>query len=1057
MPFRSLRLLPRPCHFSPVATAELRSSLEKFAAFARSLHGDEKSEAQGFLERFFRALGHEGVMEAGATFEFRIAKKPGTAQLELIQGEGARAKGGKKFADLLWPERVLIEMKSRGAKLERHYDQAFDYWTHIVPHRPPYVILCNFDEFWIYDFNQQLFDPVERVSLRELSDRATAFNFLLPHAQKPHFGNNRVEVTRKAADTFAEVFRKIIARGEDRTRAQRFILQLLVSVVAEDLGLLPGEIVTSLLADCVEKPADSYDLLGGLFRQMASAEKARGGRYADVAYFNGGLFAIVDPIELKHGEAYALHEAAQHNDWSLVKPEIFGTLFQHSMGEKARHALGAHFTHEFDIHKVVGPTIVRPWRERMDAAGKDPDKLRAVLDALRCFRVLDPACGSGNFLFVAYREIKRLERDLLLRLHQALKAERAKGIRRERGPEELTSAVSIRQFFGMDIDPFAVELTKVTLMLAKELEIREAARFGESEGIFFREAPLPLDNLDANILCADALFTEWPAADVIIGNPPYLGSRYLAKEHGYDYANKIYARFPGVPKMADFCTHWFRLAHDALQPCTAQNLCAGRAGLVGTNTIRQNESREASLDYIVENGGVITEAISTQVWSGDAAVHVSIVNWLKASGSTKKWGARAPSPAVSGAPPETSDAAGEPAGNDVPRVPESPAGAPGTAGGAPALPDARRSSFRLTFQRGDSVDSPWETHELPVINPALSIGTDVTGARVLAANEKAKKCYTGQNPVNAGFFLTPEEAADMIRADARNREVIFPYMIGRDLVEDYGPTRWIIDFAKRDQFAARSYALPWTRVQERVMPVVLAKAEAEKKAQGKEVTRYTRIAARWWQFYDYRPGTIAAINSVPRWIALSRTSKRPIFEFISQQIHADSKLMVFAFADDYSFGILSSELHWQWTLARGGTLESRPCYTSDTIFDTYPWPQKPKRGEIAEVAAAAVALRTLRREVMAAHGWSLRELYRTLDEPGDNPLRTAHARLDTAVRAAYAMPKTADPLAFLLALNLDLAAKESAGEKITPPGLALPEKVCAALITQDCIGVPEPS
>ena len=105
-------------------------------------------------------------MEAGATFEFRIAKKPGTAQLELIKGDGTAAKGGKKFADLLWPERVLIEMKSRGAKLERHYDQAFDYWTHIVPHRPPYVILCNFDEFWIYDFNQQLFDPVERVSLR---------------------------------------------------------------------------------------------------------------------------------------------------------------------------------------------------------------------------------------------------------------------------------------------------------------------------------------------------------------------------------------------------------------------------------------------------------------------------------------------------------------------------------------------------------------------------------------------------------------------------------------------------------------------------------------------------------------------------------------------------------------------------------------------------------------------------------------------------------------------------------------------------------------------------
>ena len=123
----------------------------------------------------------------------------------------------------------------------------------------------------------------------------------------------------------------------------------------------------------------------------------------------------------------------------------------------------------------------------------------------------------------------------------------------------------------------------------------------------------------------------------------------------------------------------------------------------------------------------------------------------------------------------------------------------------------------------------------------------------------------------------------------------------------------------------------------------------------------------------------------------------------------------------------------------------------------FPWPQKPKRAEIAEVAAAAVALRTLRREVMAANGWSLRDIYRTLDEPGDNPLRTAHARLDTAVRAAYAMPKAADPLAFLLALNLSLAEKERGGETITPPGVPLADVERAAFITGDCVRDAEPT
>ena len=423
------------------------------------------------------------------------------------------------------------------------------------------------------------------------------------------------------------------------------------------------------------------------------AGEAGGGELDD---FNGGLFAVVDPVELKHAEAHELHESALRNDWSQVKPEIFGTLFQQSMdaGEKPgtrdeRHAFGAHFTSEFDIQKVVGPTIVRPWRERIEACGKDKARLRAALDDLRRFRVLDPACGSGNFLFVAYREMKRLERDLLARLQRA----GAGGT--------FTSGVLLSQFYGLDVLPFAAELAKVTLMLAKELEIREARAFGQSEDLFIEEKALPLENLDANILCADALFTPWPAADAIIGNPPYLGSRYLAKEHGYDYARKLHAHFPGVPKMADFCTHWFRLAHDALPP-------GGRAGLVGTNTIRQNEGREASLDYVVKNGGVITEAVSTQVWSGEAAVHVSIVNWEKASEAEPPGSTRVPR-VGDGVPPSRTSTAVE-KGN---------ASSPENAEGSPLRRDAATNTrdacaprtCRLTFQRGDSVDSPWETFE----------------------------------------------------------------------------------------------------------------------------------------------------------------------------------------------------------------------------------------------------------------------------------------------------------------------------------------------------------
>ena len=181
---------------------DLKNALSEFVRFAQTLRGDEKSEAQTFLDHFFRAFGHKGAIEAGATFEFRVAKKPGSPQLELIQGNGAptKTKGGKKFADLLWPDRVLIEMKGRGEKLERYYDQLFDYWSHIVPKRPPYAILCNFDEFWIYDFNTQLFDPVDRVALPRVAESWRAFAYMLPHKHEPKFDNEKdSENIRRAA------------------------------------------------------------------------------------------------------------------------------------------------------------------------------------------------------------------------------------------------------------------------------------------------------------------------------------------------------------------------------------------------------------------------------------------------------------------------------------------------------------------------------------------------------------------------------------------------------------------------------------------------------------------------------------------------------------------------------------------------------------------------------------------------------------------------------------------------------------------------------------------
>lgn len=937
-----------------------------FVQYYQLLSGDEKGEAHVFCDRLFKAFGHEGYKEAGAKLEQRVKGKDKHT----------------KFADLVWQSRVLIEMKSRGEKLERHYRQAFEYWLQLVPHRPKYVILCNFDEFWIYDFDLLLEEPMDKVALVDLPKRYTALNFLFPEEKKPLFGNDRVQVTRAAADKVATVFNGLVGRGEQREVAQRFILQSVVAMFSEDSGLLPKGLFTSLLKDC-EAGASSYDLIGGLFRQMNDPTLARGGRYQGVPYFNGGLFRVVDPVELQADEIAALLEAADE-DWSRVQPVIFGSLFEGSMDKKERHAYGAHYTSEADIQKIVLPTIVRPWQQKIEKA-ETWAELEALHNELQAFRVLDPACGSGNFLYVAYRELKHIEAELLTKMH---------GFKQKGKGMAIGSKLSTKQFFGLDNNPFAVELAKVTLMLAKELALGESKNLvgADQEQMWFeREEALPLDNLDENILCADALFSEWPKADAIIGNPPYQAKNKMQKELGAGYMTKLRAAYSDIPGRADFCVYWFRKAHDQLP-------ANGRAGLVGTNTVRQNYSREGGLDYIVANGGTITEAVSTQVWSGDAAVHVSIVNWIKGKLAGKK---------------------------------------------------------RLYTQKGDSTDSPWESLELDEINSSLSSGLDVSGAKVVRANAKSPVCYQGQTHGHKGFLLTPAEAKEMAKDEA-SKPAIHPYLTGDDLLGQVGsqPSRYSIDLNHCDDvISAGRYGKAFEHVKELVLPTIETNAIEERQETGKENGPRQLHLKRWWKFWRSRPELIVSTQALQRYIVCSRVTKRPIFEFVSPAIRPNDSMVAFALPDDYSFGVFQSDVHWEWFKARCSTLKGDFRYTSDTVFDTFPWPQKPSEEAVRSVAGAAVALRSLRHRLMKEMGGTLRDLYRSLDLPGQNPLRDAQNALDTAVRAAYGMKSEEDVLAFLLKLNLALAAKEEKGEEIVgpglPPGIGNPRE----FVSEDCVRV----
>lgn len=975
--------------------------LQTFVQWAQQhITGDEKGQAQIFLDRLFQAFNQPGCLDVGGTAEFRIRKS---------KEDG----GGTAFADYVWKPIVLIEMKRRGEDLSRHFRQAFDYWTRLVPGRPRYVVLCNFDEFWIYDFESQMDSPVDKLALADLPKRYGPLGFLFPTPERPVFGNDHEAVTREAADRLATCFHKLIRRKDvDRDTARRFILQMLVALFAEDIGLLDKYLVVRLLEDC-KSPKDSYDLLGGLFVEMNTPGVTKGGRFKGVDYFNGGLFAEPARLELHDDELNQLKEAAK-SDWSKVRPEIFGTIFEHSMEAKERHAFGAHFTSPVDIMKIVGPTIVEPWRQLIEEA-KTIKKLNELRNRLEHLRVLDPACGSGNFLYIAYREMKRLEARIIERA-QELSTRGDKG-------QEVLGFVTATQFFGIDINPFAIELAKVTMMIARKLAIDE---------LHVSERALPLDNLDANFLAADALLdsdgksTRWPKADVIIGNPPFLDARRMTLAYGEEYVNSLERAYPQITRRSDLCVYWLRKAHDHLNNCTSDARTSGRAGLVGTQNIRNNESREGGLDHIVATGTIV-EAVDNQPWSGEANVHVSIVNWVKHQPFNPRFTPQ-----------------------EVRRVENSL-----------LIPENRRLWFKAPTKKAasrkkGSVNASkvfeLDVRECPFINSALSDEVDVSSAKILSANRTPKKCFEGQQPGHKGFRITKDERAKL---PANDHKVVFPYLIATSLLTDRFKQKpeYVIDFADRDMLQASEFSRALEIVRLKVLSKWESNAADEMKRSGRETGEHQRRLGTWWQLKRRRGELMRGLQSMNRFIACSRHAKRPIFTFLATAIRPDSSLTAFVFDDDYSFGIIQSNVHWQWFIVKCSKLKSDFRYTPESVFDTFPWPQTATTKQIDAVAAAGREVRRVRDEALTKIAGGLRAVYRTLELPGKNPLKDAHAALDAAVLEAYGFAAKKDLLAQLLELNQAVAARIDAGEAVIAPGIPPAYPHPDKLISDDCIRV----
>lgn len=278
--------------------AVTRDSLQAFVDYCNAyIQGDEKSEAQTFLTRFFQAFGHAGIKEVGAEFEERVKK--------------ASKKDKTGFADLVWSpapgvKGVVVEMKKRGTDLALHYSQLEKYWLRLTP-KPRYSILCNFDEFWVYDFNNQVDEPVDRVKLEDLPNRVGTFSFMEIGGREPIFRNNQVEVTERTAKRMGEFYRLVRSRGErekfvyfTEAQLQRFTLQCVLAMFAEDRNLLPRDLFVGLVQDCLAGRDNAYDAFSGLFRAMNLPGIVPQGRYKGVDYFNGVLFGEIQQIGRAH-------------------------------------------------------------------------------------------------------------------------------------------------------------------------------------------------------------------------------------------------------------------------------------------------------------------------------------------------------------------------------------------------------------------------------------------------------------------------------------------------------------------------------------------------------------------------------------------------------------------------------------------------------------------------------------------------------------------------------------------------------------------------------------
>lgn len=933
-------------------------------------------------------------------------------------GDHRRALGlfGRRTVPLTGPAAII--QRSWETEMLEARKQAQGYVFQLPPEHatPPFLLICDLAhgfEVWA-DFSGtgRGYVPFpsrddyrfahEELAHPEIQARLQAI-WNDPRSLDP--GRNAARVTRAIAGNLSKISRRLEGDGHAPEEVAQFILRCVFTMFAADVGLLSKNDLIELIGDSVHSPRRFPSVMTDLWKRFDMSEASQ--RYAGsfthpLPRIDGGPLNDREALPLEPGELRLLLLAASAR-WSEVEPAIFGSLLEQALSPDDRRRLGAHYTPRRYVETVVEKTVMEPLWEAWEAvktkidATADIDRDNAIRLA-RAFhlklcrvRVLDPACGTGNFLYVSLERMKRLEAEVIETLDRL-------------GAPVVDTAISVapKQFFGLDKNPRAVGIAKLMLWigwLQQHYRSRDDApherALAARANILHQDAVLGWDGAPvtrfghtangADFHWPDPHRPDWPEADFIVGNPPFAGGKDLRSRLDPGYAEALRSLNPHIDRSADLVMYWWDRAAEILaRPRTRLK----RFGFVTTNSIgqilqRRTVERRLRADRPISLVHAIPDHPWTRATRSSAAVRIAVT-----------------------------------------------------------VAEAGRKDGVLTTVESEA-DLETDAPVVTTMSVRGRIGADLTlsegCAEAVALRVNEGRCFPGMKLHGSGFVI-PEARKEALGQGSRPglNGHLRRYRSGRDMT---GRSRdaWVIDLhtLELDEVAERFPEI-YEHLASTVLEGRLTQLDASRTADARA------YADRWWLFGKSRPELRAALTGLSRYIVTAETAKHRTFQFLEADIVPDNTLICIADGDAATLAILSSRPHAVWCAARGGRLEDRPRYTKTACFDSFPFPA-PDEPTRAALRDAGEKLEAHRRRVLKENpDLTQTGLYNLLVAQRSGQgftaeqseaarraqllrLRHLHETIDRLTAKAYGWPPVqsdAETLAALIALNRVQAERE---------------------------------